>query len=294
MIELSGGSSSEGSAAVRTPRNRRPAIGDGPKYSIPGSIQRMILRCTGSLLGFCLTITPANSHPMGNFSISHYARLTFGPHNVDILYLIDMAEIPAFQERPLVDRNGNGTIEAGEQEAYLSKKLGELTEGLVVRLNTTRCFLEPVSQHVEFLPGGLNLPTLKFALNYRLPLKSGQLKDVNVLEYEDTNFPGRAGWKEIVVQGDGIEESSSAGVDKSQQLTNYPEDPAIRPPEDLVARVRFKRSTATGIPASPSLPSSPKTVAPSRSIPVALLLGLLAACVGGVLAWRWLSAGRSA
>lgn len=254
----------------------------------------MILRCTGTLLGFCLTITPAFSHPMGNFSISHYARLSFGPQNVDLLYLIDMAEIPAFQEKPLVDLNGNGTIETSERDAYLSKKAGELTEGLVVRLNTTRCLLEPVSQHLEFLPGGLNLPTLKFALNYRLPLKSGQLKNVNVLEYEDTNFPGRAGWKEIVVQGDGIEESSAAGVDKSQQLTHYPEDPGIRPPEDLVARVRFKRTTATGIPASLSLATSPKSVPPSRSILIAWLPGLLAACVVGVLVWRWLSARGSA
>jgi hypothetical protein len=231
---------------------------------------------------------------MGNFSISHYARLTLGPQDVDLLYLIDMAEIPAFQEKPLVDMNGNGTIEAGEQEAYLSKKGVELTKGLVVRLNGTPCLLEPVSQHLEFLPGGLNLPTLKFALNYRLPLNSGQFKDVNVLEYEDTNFPGRAGWKEIVVQGDGIEESSAPDKDKSQQLTHYPEDPAIRPPEDLVARVRFKRTTATGVPASPSLPTSPKSVPPSRSTLVAWLLGLLAAGVVGVLAWRWLSARGSA
>src|SRR5439155_22762891 len=134
--------------------------------------------------------------------------------------------------------NGNGTVEASEQDAYLSRKAGELTEGLVVWLNGTRCPLVRISQQLELLPGGLNLPTLRIALNCRLPLKTGQLKDVNALEYKDTNFPGHAGWKEIVVQGDGIEESSTGGVDKSQQLTHYPEDPAIRPPEDLRARSR--------------------------------------------------------
>jgi hypothetical protein len=232
---------------------------------------------------------------MGNFSISHYARLTFSPQNVDLLYLIDMAEIPAFQEKPFVDLNGNGSLEAGEQEAYLSKKVPELTEGLVVRMNGTRCLLEPVSQHIEFLPGGLNLPTLKFVLNYRLPLKSAQLKDVNVLEYEDTNFPGRVGWKEIVVQGDGIEESSAADKDKSQQLSHYPEDPAIRPPEDLEARVRFKRSMTAGNNASPSQLISPDTAPPRQPIRFGLLLGLLlAGCGGGVLAWRWLAARKSA
>jgi hypothetical protein len=45
----------------------------------------MILRSIGTLLGLCLiAITPIFSHPMGNFSISHYARLTFGPLNIDL------------------------------------------------------------------------------------------------------------------------------------------------------------------------------------------------------------------
>jgi len=255
----------------------------------------MSLRWTGTLLGLCLVaILPVFSHPMGNFSISHYARFTFGPQNIDLLYLIDMAEIPAFQEKPLVDLNGNGTVEASEQDAYLSRKTGDLTEGLVVRLNGTRCPLVRISQQLELLPGGLNLPTLKIALNYRLPLKAGQLKDVNVLEYEDTNFPGRAGWKEIVVQGDGIEESSASGVDKSQQLTRYPEDPAIRPPEDLVASVRFKRAAGVGNAASSPQPISAGVEPPSRLIVPLLWAVLLAVCGGGFLVRRWFSGRRGA
>jgi nickel/cobalt transporter (NicO) family protein len=257
----------------------------------------MNLRWTGTLLGLCLgATTPVLSHPMGNFSISHYARLTFGSQNIDLLYIVDMAEIPAFQEKPLVDMNGNGTVEANEQDAYLSRKVEELTEGLVVRVNGTRSPLVRISQQLELLPGGLNLPTLKIALNYQLPLKAGQLKDVNVLEYEDTNFPGRAGWKEIVVQGDGIEESSASGVDKSQQLTHYPEDPAIRPPEDLVARVRFKRAAGIGNSSSPPRPASAQAQPPSwwlsGPLPVAVFLVLCGS--GGFLVWRWYSGRRGA
>ena len=253
----------------------------------------MNLRWTNTLLVVCLVATTSFSHPMGNFSISHYSLLTFGPENIDFLYLIDMAEIPAFQEKPRVDLNGNGTFEASEQDAYLSRKVGELTEGLVVKLNGTRYPLARTSQQLEFLPGGLNLPTLKISLKYRLPLKAGQLKDVNVLEYEDTNFPGHAGWKEIVIQGNGIEESSVSGVDKSQQLTHYPEDPAIRPPEDLVARVRFKRVPSTGHSASaPQLASEAAT--PQQSS-ILLSVALIVVCGGGgFLVWRWISGRRRA
>jgi nickel/cobalt exporter len=255
----------------------------------------MNLRWTNTLLVLCLVATTSLSHPMGNFSISHYSLLTFGPESIDLLYLIDMAEIPAFQEKPRVDLNGNGTVEASEQDAYLARKVGELTEGLVVRLNGTRCPLARVSQQLEFLPGGLNLPTLKISLKYQLPLKAIQSKDVNILEYEDANFPGHAGWKEIVIQGNGIEESSVSGVDKSQQLTHYPEDPAIRPPDDLVARVRFKRISGTGNSASAPQPASSEAAPPKDRSSIPLRAGLIMVCGGGgFLAWRWISRRRRA
>ena len=247
----------------------------------------MNLRWITTLAALCLVAMSVFSHPMGNFSISHYSRLTFGPESIDFLYLIDMAEIPAFQEKPRVDLNGNGTFEASEQDAYLSRKVGELSEGLVVRLNGTRCPLARTSQQLEFLPGGLNLPTLKISLKYQLPLKAGQLKVVNVLEYEDTNFPGHAGWKEIVVQGNGIEESSVSGVDKSQELTHYPEDPAIRPPEDLVARVRFKRVPGGENSVSATQPGSSEAAPPKQLSSILLSAALIVVCCGGgFLAWR--------
>jgi len=249
----------------------------------------MALRSTTTLLALCLVVMTLLSHPMGNFSISHYSLLTFGPESIDLLYLIDMAEIPAFQEKPRVDLNGNGTFEASEEDAYLARKVGELTEGLVVRLNGTRCRLARVSQQLEFLPGGLNLPTLKISLKYQLPLKGIQSKDVNILEYEDANFPGHDGWKEIVIHGNGIEESSVSGVDKSRQLTHYPEDPAIRPPEDLVARVRFKRIPGTGNSASAPQPASSEAAPPKDRSSIPLRAALIMVCGGGgFLAWRWI------
>ena len=256
-------------------------------------VRRMALRSTTTLLALCLVVMTLISHPMGNFSISHYSLLTFGPQNIDFLYLIDMAEIPAFQEKPRVDLNGNGTFDSNEQDIYLARKGGELTEGLVVKLNGKRYPLARVSQHLEFLPGGLNLPTLKLSLKYQLPLKGTELNDVNILDYEDTNFPGHAGWKEIVVQGNGIEESSVSGVDKSQQLTHYPEDPAIRPPEDLTARVRFKRVSGTGNSATVSKPASSERAPARQRISILLSAALIVVCSGwGLLAWRWISGRR--
>ena len=41
---------------------------------------------------------PCFAHPMGNFSINHYSKIKIGQKSVEILYLVDMAEIPTYQE----------------------------------------------------------------------------------------------------------------------------------------------------------------------------------------------------
>ena len=172
--------------------------------------------------------------------------------NIDLLYLIDMAEIPAFQEKPLVDLNGNGTVEASEEDAYLSRKAGELTEGLVVKLNGTRYLVGAnVSQQLELVAGRVEFADPQNC--FELPTPPERRDSSRMSMFWSTRIQisqDDAGWKEIVVQGDGIEESSVSGVDKSQQLTHYPEDPAIRPPEDLERRVRFKSRHTTGHSAS--------------------------------------------
>ena len=39
----------------------------------------------------------AAAHPMGNFSVNHYARIEPGAHGANIRYVLDLAEIPTFE-----------------------------------------------------------------------------------------------------------------------------------------------------------------------------------------------------
>ncbi len=61
----------------------------------------------------------------------------------------------------------------------------------------------------------------------------------------DNNFPGRAGWKEIVVFGDGVAilDSSAPATDRSQELTNYSSDALNSPPQQLSALVGLSTPT---------------------------------------------------
>ncbi|MBV8886635.1 MAG: hypothetical protein JO235_21930, partial [Chroococcidiopsidaceae cyanobacterium CP_BM_RX_35] len=50
------------------------------------------------LMVFFLGEPVASAHPLGNFTINHYAGLQVAQDGIGIDYVLDMAEISAFQE----------------------------------------------------------------------------------------------------------------------------------------------------------------------------------------------------
>jgi len=47
------------------------------------------------LLGLCRVAT---AHPMGNFSVNHYSKISVQGDRIIVGYFIDLAEIPTYQE----------------------------------------------------------------------------------------------------------------------------------------------------------------------------------------------------
>ena len=46
-----------------------------------------------------LGVAPAaRAHPLGNFTVNRYAEVVVGPESVTVRYVLDLAEIPSFQE----------------------------------------------------------------------------------------------------------------------------------------------------------------------------------------------------
>ena len=77
----------------------------------------------------------ANAHPLGNFTINHYAGLQIAPDRVEIDYVLDMAEIPAFQEIRQLDVDRNHKADAIETAHYPVAKCREINSALSLRLN---------------------------------------------------------------------------------------------------------------------------------------------------------------
>jgi ABC-type nickel/cobalt efflux system permease component RcnA len=180
------------------------------------------------------------AHPMGNFSISHYSGISIGRGFLEVRYWIDMAEIPTFQE---MQQNGI-EVRLGDPRlpAYLSTQATAFAQGLHVTLNGRALPLRVVSQDVIFPPGAGNLPTMKFGFAYRAEIDVDCATAPCHVEYEDTNFPGRAGWKEVVAttgQEISLIGSTVPNRDRSEQLSNYPTDLLSSPPQVLRASLVF-------------------------------------------------------
>jgi len=194
------------------------------------------------LLILTLSSAAAFAHPMGNFSVNHYSKVTIKQDSIEILYLIDMAEIPTFQEIRQFDITPRA--DDASVSHYLDREQQLLKAGLSSENDGKFVELDTISREVTFADGAGGLPTMKigFVLRGKLDVRAG----VHKLSYLDSNFPGRAGWKEIVVLSDGvtIRDSSAPSTDRSQALTNYSSDALNSPPQQLSVLVDFRTSTS--------------------------------------------------
>jgi nickel/cobalt exporter len=184
------------------------------------------------------------AHPLGNFSISQYSAIRVDKETVEIRYIIDMAEIPTFQEiqeTGIVPQAGDSSL-----DSYLKRKTDMLGVGLILEINGLRLTPLPESREIIFPPGAGGLPTMKIGILYKAKFVDAQGGEY-LLSYRDNNFPGRAGWKEIIaVAGSSasILNSSVPETDRSSQLNDYPTDLLNSPPQELEAKVAF--TTAPG------------------------------------------------
>src|SRR3954453_21600499 len=100
------------------------------------------------LLVLARTPARAEAHPLGNFTDNQYSRLEVGVDTVRVRYIVDMAEIPTFQERQSMDGDGNGQVSDAESAAYLAKQSPALIGGLWLAVNNAPAALQVADQQV--------------------------------------------------------------------------------------------------------------------------------------------------
>lgn len=184
----------------------------------------------------------AGAHPLGNFSVNRYSRLELSQKILRIHYVVDIAEIPALQERGVIDTNQDGTVSNDENRLYLDAKTQTLQQGLVLTINDSPVTPKIVSKELAVPPGqgGLLTQRLEMVLEAKLPpISTGETWQI---QYNDHNYADRLGWKEIIARPQEdvtLLESNVPARDRSNELRNYPEDLLYKPLEMKNARLRL-------------------------------------------------------
>lgn len=210
---------------------------------------------------------PAEAHPLGNFTVNRYSRLELYSDAVRIRYVLDMAEIPAFQEMPEIDTDGDGEPAPSENAAYLARKQDEIVDSLRLVVNGSELDLEIVASDITHPEGQAGLRTLRLSLLLHAPV-SGSSVD---LVYSDANYSDRIGWKEITVrpaEGVTLVASDISTEDASAELTAYPADLLTSPLDITSASISFAPGSGQIAPDIATVSGSPLTMvekAPRRA-----------------------------
>jgi nickel/cobalt transporter (NicO) family protein len=127
-------------------------------------------------LQLALVVLPAkvaSAHPLGNFTINRYSRLEVESDKITLIYIVDRAEIPAFQEREAIDTNKDGQLNNDEQQTYLKAEIARLQANLKLVVDGTPVALQPESNQIEFPAGQGGLLTQRITAHFVTPLAIG-------------------------------------------------------------------------------------------------------------------------
>ncbi len=190
----------------------------------------------------------AAAHPLGNFTVNQYTGLRLLPDRVQVDYVLDMAEIPAFQTRQEVDTDGDQTVSPAEAASWREASCPRLAAGLALRLDGRRLDLATTASRLSFPKGAGGLPTLRLECalaSAGRPLGGGQGRTAT-LAYADGNYADRVGWREVVAVGDGtiLTSSDVPTTSASARLASYPRDLLRSPPDQRSATISFRPGAA--------------------------------------------------
>ncbi|MCA1567599.1 MAG: sulfite exporter TauE/SafE family protein [Acidobacteria bacterium] len=260
------------------------------------------LICSAIFLLIAMAGSPV-AHPLGQFTINHFSRLEVGTNRVNVRYVVDMAEIPAFQELQAMGGSNGNQVAGAELDAYMERAAARYADGLLLTIDGERVPLQVVARRISLLASESGLSTLRiecdFAGDFAGIKSAGGDNTANQtrrLKFEDTNYRERAGWRETVVvpaAGVAVFDTTAFGTPLTDELKVYPEDLLAAPLDERAVELSFTNGAA---PANAALlrARDGRSLAQSRDrfaelisvrdlTPTVALFGLLVAAALGAL-----------
>jgi ABC-type nickel/cobalt efflux system permease component RcnA len=221
------------------------------------SIARRLFAVTLAVGSVAAWASTAAAHPLGNFTINHYAGIRVEVDRVLLDVVIDHAEIPTFQARQDYDLDADGSLSADEVNAGRVGACESIAPALALTLGGgasggTPLPLELSEAGLSFPLGAGGLSTMRQVCTFEASLPERIGAGPVRLGFTDGAFAERLGWREIVVAGSGVTLHAVTGELRrdgvSDRLLDYPEARIASPLSDASVVVE---ATAGG----PSLPA---------------------------------------
>ncbi|WP_405474667.1 sulfite exporter TauE/SafE family protein [Streptomyces canus] len=215
--------------------------------------RRLFASLTAVLTAACaLALLPSSSasaHPLGNFTVNRYDGLVAGPGALRIDHVEDLAEIPATQAKPDIEKLG--------MTEWAAQRCKKAAEGGKVTVDGRTVALTVRAGHARVRPGQAGLDTLRVECRLTAPLP----EDATVtLGFHSAGTDSGPGWREITARGDRTTLTKSDVPTKSvsDELTTYPQELLSSPADTVTASLRVR-------PGGPAL-TEEQSDAPAASV----------------------------
>jgi len=165
----------------------------------------------------------ASAHPLGNATVNHYDGLHLYAARIVDSAVEDVAEIPTFQRKRDIDRNGDGSLSPVERAAYAVSRCAALVSQVSVEVAGKPVGMRVTRTSYEERPGaiGLTAGRLECELEGAIDLTRS-----TALAFDDRWDAQGIGWHEVTAVGTGVslKDSPFPAQSISQELRRYPND----------------------------------------------------------------------
>ncbi|MFJ9149712.1 sulfite exporter TauE/SafE family protein [Streptomyces sp. NPDC102270] len=197
--------------------------------------RRLFASLTAVLTAACaLALLPSSSasaHPLGNFTVNRYDGLVAAPGQLRVDHVEDLAEIPATQAKPDIEKLG--------MTEWAARRCQKAAEGGKVTVDGHTAALTVRTSHARVRPGQAGLDTLRVECRLTAPLP----EDATVtLGFHSAGTDSGPGWREITARGDRMTLTRSDVPTKSvsNELTTYPRELLSSPADTVTAALRVR------------------------------------------------------
>jgi nickel/cobalt exporter len=213
---------------------------------------RLLAAAVALAVGALAAPALASAHPLGNFTTNRYDEVVASGDHLYVLAVLDLAEIPTFQAKPEVAKLGRA--------GYARSVAGTIADGLTLSVAGQTRELRELRHTLVFQRGAGGLHTTRLEVVY----EAGAAPASGKVRLRDDTFPGRIGWREVVVssnRGATLDASDVPSRSVSDRLLVYPKNMLTSPLDVRSASAQVRGGTLAGMP--PALGRA--TTAPVRA-----------------------------